>query len=116
MVRYVRENFFKPTVTRLLATGQTLTLDVLNAQLHRWLNAVANARIHRQTKRQPQELMLEEASRLLPLPQASSAQTLRAHLRQSDAAKTPVVIRETRPIQRPLAGYQQIQEAASWRR
>jgi transposase len=116
MVRYVRENFFTPTVTRLLATGQTLTLDVLNAQLHSWLNDVANARIHRQTKRQPQDLMLEEASRLLPLPQASSAQTLRAHLGQNDSAKTPVILRETHPIQRPLAGYQQIQEAASWSR
>ena len=47
MVRYVRENFFLPTVTRLIAQQQTLTLTLLNAELNRWLTEVANVRVHR---------------------------------------------------------------------
>ena len=114
MVRYLRENFFLPTVTRLIANKQTLTLPLLNAELNRWLTEVANVRIHRHTKARPVDRLLEEAAKLLPLPQASQGKTVRAQIAEAaiKSAASAIIVRETAPLQRPLEGYQAIQNLA----
>lgn len=112
MVRYVRENFFVPTVTALIAQQQTPTTELLNARLHIWLREVANVRVHRTTKARPADRLQEEVDKLLPLPQVSQAQTLRAVIAQQDGAAP--IVRDSTPLQRPLAGYQAIQECAQW--
>jgi transposase len=115
MVRYLRESFFLPTVSRLLANQQTLNLPLLNAELNCWLTEVANVRIHRHTKAKPVDRLLEEAAKLLPLPQANPAITVRAQLAQTAQAaqkSTLNIAREASSIQRPLEGYQAIQNQA----
>ena len=114
MVRYLRENFFLPTVTRLIANTQTLTLTLLNAELNRWLTEVANVRIHRHTKARPVDRLLEEAAQLLPLPQASQGVTVRAQIAQATVknAASALIVRESATLQRPLDGYQAIQNLA----
>jgi transposase len=112
MVRYVRESFFLPTMTRLIANLQTPSLPLLNAELNRWLTEVANVRVHRKTKARPVDKLLEEAPKLMPLPQASQAKTVRAQLAESGvkSASSVIIVRETAPLQRPLQGYQAIQD------
>ncbi len=114
MVRYVRQNFFMPTATRLSASQQTLSLPLLNAELHHWLQEVANVRVHRHTKVRPADRLLEEVSKLLPLPQVSSAKTVRAQQAQArDLSRgAAAIVRDAAPIQRPLAGYQWVQNQA----
>ena len=111
MVRYVRENFFLPTVTRLSADKQALTVPLLNAELNRWLTEVANVRVHRHTRARPVDRLLEEAAHLLPLPQASQAKTVRAQMTETalKSATSAIIVRPSEPLQRPLEGYQSLQ-------
>jgi transposase len=111
MVRYLRENFFLPTVTHLIANKQALTLTLLNAELNRWLTEVANVRIHRHTKARPVDRLLEEATKLLPLPQVSQGKTVRAQIAEVAIknAASAIIVRESASLQRPLDGYQAIQ-------
>lgn len=114
MVRYVRENFFLPTVTRLNAMHQSLSLSLLNAELGRWLTEVANVRQHRHTRARPVDRLLEESPKLLPLPPVSQAKTVRAQCAQAaiqaaGISSSAIIVRETAPLQRPLDGYQAIQ-------
>jgi transposase len=58
--RYIRQDFF--------LAGTFQDLDDLNAQLQRWLDTVANARVHATTGRVVAEAFAEERPQLLPLP------------------------------------------------
>jgi transposase len=58
--RYIREDFFLGTSFR--------NLDDLNAQLRRWLDTVANVRVHATTQRVVSEAFAEEKLTLQPLP------------------------------------------------
>jgi transposase len=108
MVRYVRDSFFSPLMSRLRAQGQTPTMALLNAELHTWLSHVANVRIHRQLGVRPMDRLPEELAALRPLPASSTAKTLRQAV-----APTAPIARERTPIQRPLERYQQVQNQAA---
>ena len=59
-VKYVKQNFL---------AGRTLSdLATLNAEARLWLDTVANARVHGETRRKPEEMFAEEQGRLRPLP------------------------------------------------
>jgi transposase len=58
--RYIRQDFF--------LAGTFRDLDDLNAQLRRWLDTVANARVHATTGRVVAEAFAEERPQLQPLP------------------------------------------------
>jgi transposase/DUF971 family protein len=59
-VKYVKQNFL---------AGRTLSdLATLNAEARLWLDTVANARVHGETRRKPEEMFAEERGRLRPLP------------------------------------------------
>jgi transposase len=60
--RYIREDFFLGASFR--------NLDDLNAQLRRWLDTVANPRLHATTQRIVNEAFAEERPALKPLPLA----------------------------------------------
>ena len=104
-IRYLRENFFLPTVSTLQAHGEAITLETLNASVAIWLREVANVRVHRDLKIRPSERLIEEQAKLLPLPHASCGETLRQR-------EPIVIVRSAEPLQRPLAHYQRVQEAA----
>ena len=68
MVRYVRDNFFRPLNTKLMAFGQTLDIDTANEYVALWLETVAHQRIHDTTKQKPAERLVEERKVLQALP------------------------------------------------
>lgn len=47
---YLKGSFLVPLAARLHATGLNLTAEVANAHVRRWLDEVANARVHATTK------------------------------------------------------------------
>ena len=73
--RYVRQDFF--------LGGRFADLDDLNAQLIRWLDTVANARVHGTTGRVVAEHLAEERASLLPLPMGAFNATLKLERRIS---------------------------------
>ena len=73
--RYIREDFFLGGVFR--------NLDDLNVQLRRWLDTVANARVHATTERVVNEAFAEEKPHLKPLPLAPYRAVLKLERRVS---------------------------------
>jgi len=73
--RYIREDFFLGASFR--------DLDDLNDQLRRWLDGVANARVHATTRRVVAEAFAEEKSALQPLPAVPYRAVLRLERRAS---------------------------------
>ena len=68
MVRYVRDNFYKPLQTKLAAQGEMLDIGTANNEVTLWLDTVAHQRIHDTTKQKPAERLVQERQYLQPLP------------------------------------------------
>ncbi len=68
MVRYVRDNFFRPLNTKLLALGLTLDTDTANEHVTLWLETVAHQRIHDTTREKPALRLIDERKALQVLP------------------------------------------------
>lgn len=68
MVRYVRDNFFRPLNTKLMSFGQMLDKETANEHVALWLETVAHQRIHDTTKQKPADRLVDERKVLQPLP------------------------------------------------
>jgi hypothetical protein len=68
MVRYVRDNFFRPLNTKLMSFGQMLDKETANEHVALWLETVAHQRIHDTTKQKPADRLIDERKVLQPLP------------------------------------------------
>jgi len=104
MVRYVRDNFYRPLSTKLSASNLTLDIDTANLQIMGWLNNVANVRIHDTTKEQPIERLMCERKclqdlppELIPVPPITATETI-------PAQQIPL---DSRPLHHQLSVYDQ---------
>jgi transposase len=68
MVRYVRDDFFRPLNTKLMSFGQMLDKETANEHVALWLETVAHQRIHDTTKQKPADRLIDERKVLQPLP------------------------------------------------
>jgi len=66
---YLRYTFHNALKVRLSMMGYKINLENANAEVMDWLDYDANARIHATTLQMPFDLLAEERSDLLPLPQ-----------------------------------------------
>jgi transposase len=66
--RYLRYSFHVPTLSRLKMEGKTLDTSLATVLVKKWLREVANARVHKDTRRVPLEVLSEERLTLRPLP------------------------------------------------
>jgi hypothetical protein len=65
---YLKGSFLVPLAASLQAAGLKLTPEVANAHVRRWLDEVANARVHATTKAVPATRLAEEQAVMLPAP------------------------------------------------
>jgi len=70
---YLKGNFYRPLVVKLLDTNLYITPQVLNEHIYCWL-AKANHRIHGTTKQKPAVLFAQEKDSLLPYMAVSTGQ------------------------------------------
>lgn len=68
MVHYVRQSFYLPLMTRLKQVDLDIDVDTANRYVRRWLDNVANVRVHRTINTQPIKRFAEESPKLQPLP------------------------------------------------
>lgn len=66
-IRYVRGSFFAPLIGTLKKAGLTLDIDTANAEVIKWLNEVANCRVHGTTGKRPTERLIFEQRFLRPI-------------------------------------------------
>ena len=65
---YLKGSFLVPLAASLEAAGLKLTPEVANAHVRRWLDEVANVRVHATTKAVPVTRLAEERAVMLPAP------------------------------------------------
>lgn len=113
---YLRRSFYVPLDARLKQAGLTLDAVTANTEVRRWLNEVANERIHGTTQMRPSERLLEERLQNIPAPWRGD---IRAARPQSEVdvkmEDRPVIVIERiaqeAPAQHPLAVYEGLLEA-----
>lgn len=99
--RYLRYSFHYPLVSRLKQAGLTLDVVTANMEVQRWLDEVANCRIHGETNERPCDRLEIERPALLPLPQRLSVEPVKQEV--IIPAFWPVT-----PLQRTPAIYEQM--------
>ena len=70
---YLKGSFVVPLAATLQASGLRLELDLANAHVRRWLDEIANARIHATTKAVPAVRLAEERAVMMPAPALKAA-------------------------------------------
>lgn len=98
---YLKGSFLVPLAATLEASGLRLDADVANVHVRRWLDEVANARVHATTKAVPAVRLAEERAVMLAAPALD--------------APTPIPPRVALPIeslQHPLSVYDALLEVA----
>lgn len=96
---YLKGSFLVPLAASLKASGLTLTADLANRHVRRWLDEVANERVHGTTGEVPAVRLAEERAVMLPAPALK--------------APPPVVTKVALPVeslQHPLAVYDALLE------
>jgi transposase len=65
-VHYVANSFFYPLLTRRELEGESLDLELLNAEARLWCGKVANVRLHGTTQVRPVDRLIEERQAMQP--------------------------------------------------
>jgi len=97
---YLKGSFVVPLAATVEASGLKLDVAMANRQVRRWLDEVANARVHATTKAVPAVRLAEERVVMLPAP------ALKAPLRIVQRVALP-----TESLQHPLSIYDELLEA-----
>jgi transposase len=97
---YLKGSFLVPLAASLKATGLALTAELANHHVRRWLDEVANERVHATTGAVPSARLVEERAVMLPAP------ALRPSVRTATKVATPL-----ESLQHPLAVYDQLLQA-----
>jgi transposase len=73
---YLKGSFVVPLAATLEASGLKLDAEVANVHVRRWLDEVANARVHATTKAVPAMRLAEERAVMLPAPALKAPPTI----------------------------------------
>ena len=101
---YLKGSFVVPLAATLKASGLALTAEVANVQVRRWLDEVANQRVHGTTQCVPASLLAVERAAMLPAPVLKMSRPI------ASRAPRPVPIES---LQHPLAVYDELLQAVA---
>ena len=104
---YLKGSFVVPLVATLRAGGLTLDLDTANREVLRWLEDVANRRIHGTTGVAPSLRLVEDRVHLLPLPRGLATSV---PVGRERTVRTALPIES---LQHPLSVYESLLEVAA---
>ena len=96
---YLKGSFVVPLAATIEASGLLLTVELANVHVRRWLDEVANARVHATTRTVPTVRLAEERALMLPAPALKAAQVA------PQRVALPV-----ESLQHPLAVYDELLE------
>lgn len=96
---YLKGSFVVPLAATLEAAGLRLDVSVANIHVRRWLDEVANARVHATTKAIPARRLAEERSAMLPAPALAVAPVM--------ALRVAIPVES---LQHPLSVYDELLE------
>lgn len=101
---YLKGSFLVPLAATLKSSGLKLDAVAANVHIGRWLNDVANARLHATTKERPDRRLALERAALLPLPTSAVVPT------PAPSSSMPMPIES---LQHPLSVYDALLQVAA---
>jgi transposase len=104
---YLKGSFLVPLKATLKAAGLALDLDTANREVMRWLEEVANRRIHGTTSVEPYRRLPEDQAHLQPLPHGLEVP---APIIRDRGPRTALPIES---LQHPLSVYESLLEVAA---
>jgi len=104
---YLKGSFIVPLVATLRAGGLTLDLETANREVLRWLEEVANRRVHGTTGVAPCVRLVEDRAKLLPLPRQI---VVPASIGRDGGVRIALPIES---LQHPLSLYESLLEVAA---
>ena len=105
MVRYVRDNFYRPLATKLCAIDILLDVNTANIEGRQWLDNIANERLHDTTKEKPMARLIKERKSLQSLPLLSPVTT---QIQIESVKLTPTIPLDNTPLHHELSIYDQL--------
>lgn len=106
-IHYLKNSFYNPLLTRLKSNNITLDCDTANIEVLKWLDTVANKRVHGTTLKEPIELFKQEKPTLQALPPDYSE--IDTMIKTHDAIDWHMLDENSSaPIQHPLSIYDQV--------
>lgn len=99
---YLKGSFLVPLAASLKASGLTLTADLANLHVRRWLDEIANQRVHGTTEAVPAIRLAEECAVMLPPPALEAPRPEPAR-----------VVMPLESLQHPLGVYDELLDAAA---
>ncbi len=105
MVRYVRDNFYRPLATKLSAVDITVDVETANMEGRQWLDTIANERLHDTTKEKPITRLVRERDVLQTIP---PQQPVITPIPTKEDALTPIIVLDTTPLHHELSIYDQL--------
>lgn len=114
---YLRRSFFVPLASRLKQVGLTVDVVTANTAVRRWLDDIANERIHGTTQERPFKRLREEGLQGIPAPWRGNIPAARPQAEAlNPTAERSVIIRgqlaQAMPLQHDLAIYDQLLDKA----
>lgn len=108
-IHYLKYSFYYPLVGQLKGSGLKLDKETANYHVLKWLNEVANTRLHATTQAVPFERLLEEQKSLEPYITTAGQITL-PNLNNEGKSYSNLEDFDTVPLQHDLSIYQQLFE------
>jgi len=114
---YLRRSFYIPLASQLKQGGLTVDVVTANTAVLRWLNDIANERIHGTTQERPSKRLREEGLQDIPAPWRGNIPAARpqAEASSSTVERSVIVIErieQVMPLQHGLAIYDQLLDTA----
>jgi transposase len=99
---YLKGSFLVPLAATLKQSGLQLDVDAANAHIGRWINEIANCRVHATTRERPDQRLVIERAALLPL-----STELGSTPRSAPPCRQPLPVES---LQHPLSVYDELLE------
>jgi transposase len=111
-IHYLKHSFYYPLQGKLKALGLTLDKETANYYVMKWLDEVANKRLHATTNQVPFTLLTLEQLKLQPLPQDYCNIKIQANtnLIAAESSYFDLSLFDELPMQHELSIYQRLSE------
>lgn len=111
MVRYIRDNFYRPLWTKLAQQNEVLDVQTANLEVRLWLDNVAHKRVHDTTKQTPEARLAIERPYLLSLP--PELQSVSSTTNIKDIPLASHHLSDTQALHHSLDIYDELMEATA---
>ena len=107
-IHYLKHSFYYPLLTRVQSNNLFLDIDTANIEVMKWLDSVANIRIHATTKQRPNDLFKEEQQQLITIAPPYNESSPPSNIKRYANHVSLTMEKSNTALQHPLSVYEQL--------